>query len=245
MLGARRASAGTRRMTLLQRVGLADRADYYPSELSGGQQQRVAIARALAMHPKLMLFDEPTSALDPELVGEVLDVMRDLAAGGHDDGRGHPRDRLRPRGRRHADLHGRGRSCWNRATRGRSSPTRSTSGRRTSCPRCCRRRQLPVAMRDVLRAPYTRRMTEVASRELRNDTAGLIRRAAAGEDIVITVNGKPAARLTGAASRTSRRRWIPRDELIEMLLQSRADPTLRDDLRFMEDDTTDDLGPLT
>jgi len=69
-------------MTLLERVGLADRADHYPSELSGGQQQRVAIARALAMHPKLMLFDEPTSALDPELVGEVLDVMRDLAAGG-------------------------------------------------------------------------------------------------------------------------------------------------------------------
>ena len=67
---------------LLARVGLADRADYYPAHLSGGQQQRVAIARALAMEPKLMLFDEPTSALDPELVGEVLDVMRDLATSG-------------------------------------------------------------------------------------------------------------------------------------------------------------------
>ncbi|TAM88870.1 MAG: amino acid ABC transporter ATP-binding protein [Jatrophihabitans sp.] len=67
---------------LLRRVGLADKAHHYPSQLSGGQQQRVAIARALAMHPALMLFDEPTSALDPELVGEVLDVMRDLAAGG-------------------------------------------------------------------------------------------------------------------------------------------------------------------
>ena len=64
---------------LLRRVGLEDKADEYPSKLSGGQQQRVAIARALAMNPKLMLFDEPTSALDPELVGEVLEVMRGLA----------------------------------------------------------------------------------------------------------------------------------------------------------------------
>ncbi len=64
---------------LLERVGLGDKVDAYPSQLSGGQQQRVAIARALAMKPKLMLFDEPTSALDPELVGEVLDVMKGLA----------------------------------------------------------------------------------------------------------------------------------------------------------------------
>ncbi len=64
---------------LLDRVGLADRADAYPRQLSGGQQQRVAIARALALKPKVLLFDEPTSALDPELVGEVLDVIRDLA----------------------------------------------------------------------------------------------------------------------------------------------------------------------
>ena len=63
-------------------MGLADKADAYPAQLSGGQQQRVAIARALAMDPKLMLFDEPTSALDPELVGEVLDVMRKLAEQG-------------------------------------------------------------------------------------------------------------------------------------------------------------------
>jgi polar amino acid transport system ATP-binding protein len=67
---------------LLDRTGLADKADAYPKQLSGGQQQRVAIARALAMQPKLMLFDEPTSALDPELVGEVLSVMRDLATTG-------------------------------------------------------------------------------------------------------------------------------------------------------------------
>jgi polar amino acid transport system ATP-binding protein len=69
-------------LELMDKVGLADRADFYPSQLSGGQQQRVAIARALAMKPELMLFDEPTSALDPELVGEVLTVMRDLAEGG-------------------------------------------------------------------------------------------------------------------------------------------------------------------
>jgi polar amino acid transport system ATP-binding protein len=75
-------SARDRGRQLLERVGLGDKADSYPSQLSGGQQQRVAIARALAMSPKLMLFDEPTSALDPELVGEVLDVMRQLALEG-------------------------------------------------------------------------------------------------------------------------------------------------------------------
>ena len=68
--------------TLLRRVGLEDKADAYPSQLSGGQKQRIAIVRALAMKPKLMLFDEPTSALDPEMVGEVLDLMRDLAQEG-------------------------------------------------------------------------------------------------------------------------------------------------------------------
>ena len=67
---------------LIERVGLSDKLDVYPSKLSGGQQQRVAIARALAMEPKIMLFDEPTSALDPELVGEVLNVMKDLARDG-------------------------------------------------------------------------------------------------------------------------------------------------------------------
>ncbi len=69
-------------LTLLERVGLADRADSYPSQLSGGQKQRVAIVRALCMEPEVMLFDEPTSALDPEMVGEVLDVMKDLAREG-------------------------------------------------------------------------------------------------------------------------------------------------------------------
>ena len=67
---------------LLNRVGIGNQADKYPSQLSGGQQQRVAIARALAMDPRLMLFDEPTSALDPEMIGEVLDVMRELAKEG-------------------------------------------------------------------------------------------------------------------------------------------------------------------
>lgn len=80
--GTSKTQARERAMQLLERVGLADKARNYPSQLSGGQQQRVAIARALAMDPKLMLFDEPTSALDPELVGDVLDVMRDLAESG-------------------------------------------------------------------------------------------------------------------------------------------------------------------
>ena len=74
--------AESRAMNLLQRVGLADRADAYPSQLSGGQKQRIAIVRALAMEPEVMLFDEPTSALDPEMVGEVLEVMKELAKGG-------------------------------------------------------------------------------------------------------------------------------------------------------------------
>lgn len=80
--GVRRAKAEARAMELLDQVGMAGRAASYPSQLSGGQKQRVAIARALAMEPRVMLFDEPTSALDPELVGEVLEVMRGLAATG-------------------------------------------------------------------------------------------------------------------------------------------------------------------
>ena len=74
--------AEAKAMNLLQRVGLADRADAYPSQLSGGQKQRIAIVRALAMEPEVMLFDEPTSALDPEMVGEVLEVMKELASEG-------------------------------------------------------------------------------------------------------------------------------------------------------------------
>ena len=80
--GMDRKSAEQRALRLLERIGLAEKRDAYPSQLSGGQQQRVAIARALAMEPKIMLFDEPTSSLDPELVGEVLEVMRSLARDG-------------------------------------------------------------------------------------------------------------------------------------------------------------------
>jgi polar amino acid transport system ATP-binding protein len=80
--GESKAVVRERATALIERVGLADKMTSYPSQLSGGQQQRVAIARALAMEPKLMLFDEPTSALDPELVGDVLDVMRGLALDG-------------------------------------------------------------------------------------------------------------------------------------------------------------------
>jgi len=82
LLKKTKAEAEEKALALLQRVGLADRASAYPSQLSGGQKQRVAIVRALAMEPEVMLFDEPTSALDPEMVGEVLDVMKELARDG-------------------------------------------------------------------------------------------------------------------------------------------------------------------
>jgi len=82
LLKLSKSEAEERAMKLLQRVGLADRADAYPSQLSGGQKQRIAIVRALCMNPEVMLFDEPTSALDPEMVGEVLEVMKDLARDG-------------------------------------------------------------------------------------------------------------------------------------------------------------------
>ena len=82
LLKRSKAEATKKAMELLRRVGLEDRADAYPSQLSGGQKQRVAIVRALAMEPDVMLFDEPTSALDPEMVGEVLEVMKDLANSG-------------------------------------------------------------------------------------------------------------------------------------------------------------------
>lgn len=80
--GLSRNDATKEAMNLLDMVGLADKANHYPSQLSGGQQQRVAIARTLSMHPEILLFDEPTSALDPEMVGEVLSVIRNLAESG-------------------------------------------------------------------------------------------------------------------------------------------------------------------
>ena len=82
LLRKSREEAEAKARALLERVGLGDRADAYPSQLSGGQKQRIAIVRALCMEPEVMLFDEPTSALDPEMVGEVLEVMKDLARDG-------------------------------------------------------------------------------------------------------------------------------------------------------------------
>ena len=82
LLKKSKADAEKNAMELLERVGLSDRAEAYPSQLSGGQKQRIAIVRALCMEPEVMLFDEPTSALDPEMVGEVLDVMKELAKEG-------------------------------------------------------------------------------------------------------------------------------------------------------------------
>ncbi len=82
LLGKTKAEAEEKAMSLLERVGLADRANAYPSQLSGGQKQRIAIVRALCMDPEVLLFDEPTSALDPEMVGEVLEVMKELARDG-------------------------------------------------------------------------------------------------------------------------------------------------------------------
>ena len=128
--GVKKADAVARATDLLDQVGMAEKATAYPAQLSGGQQQRVAIARALAMNPKLMLFDEPTSALDPELVGEVLEVMKKLAERRHDDGGGHPRDGVRPGGRRPAGVHGRRRGRGERAApRGARQPeTRTDEG---------------------------------------------------------------------------------------------------------------------
>ena len=100
VLGTDKATARRDAVEMLTRLGLAERADAYPDQLSGGQQQRVAIARSLAMHPQVMLLDEITSALDPELIGEVLDVVRDLKAAGHDDAVRHARDGVRPRDQR-------------------------------------------------------------------------------------------------------------------------------------------------
>ena len=114
---SRRSDAVARAKDLLNQVGLSEKADAYPAQLSGGQQQRVAIARALAMNPKLMLFDEPTSALDPELVGEVLDGDEKACRRRHDDGGGHPRDGVRPRGRQPTGVHGRRRRRGERAPR--------------------------------------------------------------------------------------------------------------------------------
>ena len=103
-----KAEAEQKAMTLLGRVGLADRANDYPAQLSGGQKQRVAIVRALAMEPEVMLFDEPTSALDPEMVGEVLEVMRELAHEGMTMAHCHPRDGLCPRSSQPGAVYGRG-----------------------------------------------------------------------------------------------------------------------------------------
>ena len=121
----RRPRPRQRRARCCDKVGLGDKADAYPGELSGGQKQRVAIARALAMQPQVMLFDEPTSALDPELVGEVLRVMKDARARRHDDGGRHARDGLRARSGRRGGGDGPRRDRRIRAAGSRSSTRRA------------------------------------------------------------------------------------------------------------------------
>ena len=134
--GVKRSEAHDKAMLLLDRVGLATRRSAYPAQLSGGQQQRVAIARALAMEPPAMLFDEPTSALDPEMVGEVLAVMRGLANDGmtmmcvtHEMG-------VRARGRRPRLVHGRRPHPRDGRRPNSSSATRSIRARSAFCPTC-------------------------------------------------------------------------------------------------------------
>ena len=184
-----------------------------PAQLSGGQQQRVAIARALAMQPKLMLFDEPTSALDPELVGEVLDVMKGPGPGRHDHDRGDPRDRLRPRGRRPAGLHGRRRRGRVRAPRARSSPIRSTSGPGRSSPRCC----------DVRRARRGRRAdgsvpglsvsaTRVACRDSLNAAPAPARRPLPGLPGLLRPAGRELLHHDGAADQRGVRLHLDADQ---------------------------------
>ena len=138
VLGTDKATARRDAVAMLTRLGLAERADAYPDQLSGGQQQRVAIARSLAMNPQVMLLDEITSALDPELIGEVLDVVRGLKAAGHDDAVRHPRDGVRPRDQRPGVLPAprtdpRGRSARSRssANRPNRAPASSSSGSST------------------------------------------------------------------------------------------------------------------
>ncbi len=161
--GTSRDQARDRGRELLDRVGLADKLDAYPTQLSGGQQQRVAIARALAMDPKLMLFDEPTSALDPELVGEVLQVMQQLAKEGmtmvvvtHEMGFA----------REVADqvVFMDGGVVVEAGLRIRCSPTRATSAPRRSSPRCSNRssRGRPGRLGGWLAKPSVQRIPDGA-----------------------------------------------------------------------------------
>ena len=124
-------------MELLERVGIPDQADKYPKELSGGQQQRVAIARALAMQPNIMLFDEPTSALDPEMIKEVLDVMKEPGGVGDDDDCGVPRDGLRAGSGEPYDDVRRGYDRGRRDATSKSSKTLRAIELSCSCRRFC------------------------------------------------------------------------------------------------------------
>ena len=200
--------ANDRAYELLDRIGLRDKADAFPDRLSGGQQQRVAIVRALAMDPKLMLLDEITSALDPQLVSEVLQLVRDLTRGRHDDDHRDARDELRARGREQDLLPRRGPDprggpAGADLRRLRASRARASSSRACSRPGGCDEarlpaQQAPVPALDPLRRPAAHDLAPVRLARARQAAGrGLGRRTS-------TTRASPMLKKTGGAGHLHR-----------------------------------------